>query len=252
MTGAADEADDPKQAMRDRGIVRKVGKKHYAIIVPAPPGTTKAPAGATLYGSTLYFGELGKLRVLPGESWGARPVENRAMPDWRDQYSASFEHVAGLYTFVCTDLSDPEQPTRRIELTSIDDDAAKDAIDRATILPADEPYRPFLLARVNPTTYLFVDRKGTQGTSYRLFLGKRGAAKRLPIKEISDDSDALTLVTAKGTLTATWAKDKVVTWGSGRKKPPLVKVLDLGFNRALVRDLGVYIKEPSGHPCHEL
>jgi len=242
--------EDPKQAMRDRGIVRKAGKKHYVIIVPP----ANPQNGVVLGRSTVYFGELGKMRVIPGESWGNSPVESRNLNDVRDLYVSEIRRESDTYSILCRTHYDQSQTERTIELTAVDAAAAADVIDKAKLVPVQEHYRALLIGRVGATTYLYVDRRG-DGSDFRIFLGKRGAMKKLAIKEVANDSEGLSLVTAKGTLSMKWegsSKVPSATWGVG-KKPEALKTFDKYANIGLIyRELGVYTREPTGHPCHEL
>lgn len=139
-----------------------------------------------------------------------------------------------------------------------------------TRILADAEFKPelfqrkaHLLARDEDGTYYYVDidvdprvgktkineRKFQHG--HRVFVGKKGAMKELPMTNVVADSDGEIYQTKRGELRiVTSESDQTATWVRGRKKTAL-KLLDVGANRYLVfRELGIY--SFLGTACEEL
>jgi hypothetical protein len=122
--------------------------------------------------------------------------------------------------------------------------------------------RPHLLARDDDGTYYYVDidrdERGNRASAserryqhgHRVFVGKKGAMKELPMKNVVADSEGEIYQTKRGELRIVTEDSKTGTWVRGRKKTPL-KILDRDENRYLIfRELGVY--GFIGTACEEL
>lgn len=245
------DAEDPRTAMEERGIVLKASKRHYVVIIPMRQLPSEAPQDSTLYKATIYFGDSKRLVRVNTDSWMSRPGgEETGIIDARVLYSAILKRSGDSYELRCAATFDGSS-AYSTKLTPTD----TTLLQKALVQPSPLMYQAYLLTRMSGTSYLYVDRRGTEGTDYRLFIGKRGAMKRVPIKEITDDHEALILVTAKGTLTVTKSNAHTATtatFGSA-KKPAALSLLSAHQNRKLIyRDLGVYTREATNHPCYEL
>jgi hypothetical protein len=245
---SAEDVEDPKAAIAERGIVLKAGKRNFFVLVPAP----ETSDGSTIYKSTLYFGDA-KTLVEYGSRTGTpgKDYENQSLADDpRFIYDGLLERKGTTYTFVCGTTFRDGTPPRRLEVTLGD----TKAVAKATIKERVTPRLGYFLARLQgTTTYLYIDRRGAE---MRLLLGKRGALKQVPIKEVADDATSLVAVTAKGVLTIKKSERKDVaataTWGPAKKAAP-VDVLPMFQNRKLIyQELGIYTREPLGYPCEEL
>jgi len=250
---SAEDAEDPKTAIAERGLVLKAGKRNFFVVVP-PVGESK-PAGARLYKAKIYFGDAKTLYDYSssvGQSH-ADTEERSLADDPRFIYTAALERVGDKFQLACNTTFRDGTPARYVPLMEG---------DRTSVAKASVKERPairmgYFLARLRgTTTYLYLDRRGRDGTSeMRLLLGKRGALKAVKIKELADDATTLVVVTAKGVLSIKKASGKLdtsATWGP-TKKPAEVDVLPIMANRMLVyQELGIYTREPSGHPCEEL
>jgi hypothetical protein len=125
-------------------------------------------------------------------------------------------------------------------------DRAKSIIDKASFLSTALTRRAHLLARDDSGTYYYVDviRDQYGGSGYRVFVGKKGAMKQLPLSDVASDTAGEVFATKSGDVRIVRNNDdsKIasVTWVKGEKHTPLVK-LDLDVNsRIIFKDLGVY------------
>lgn len=142
---------------------------------------------------------------------------------------------------------------KRVELRKL---AAKDAdkmLADAELLPALFDRVPHFLARDEDGVYYYVDidrdPKMFEATTsdmhryqhgHRVFVGKKGAMKAMPMTNVVSDREGEIYETKRGELRIVTSQDRTATWVRGRKKVPL-KVLDITDNRYLVyRELGIY------------
>ncbi len=128
-------------------------------------------------------------------------------------------------------------------LTQITGDKAKAVLDKYALLSEFMVRRPHLLARDDSGVYYYIDRLQQKygGKSFRVFVGKKGAMKAVPLTDLATDTAGevfstktgdLRLVRVNGTDTATWVK--------GEKRLPLV-TLDVDANSPVIfSELGVY------------
>jgi hypothetical protein len=250
---------DARAAITERGIQLKAGKRHVIIIVPPAEVPTGAPTESTLgRGAEVYFGDGKTLYRQPLMSY-----ENKKQEEWiglldpRGIHVATLKRVGSTYTLACA-LSGTSAPSRIIELG----EPQPTKLAKKTVIHEQLPgFEPYLLARAPVgTTYYYLDRPRTDAhdsEEFRLFIGKRGALKRVPIKEVARDTASDVFVTAKGTLIIANAKEKdvlpTVTFGPTAKKQTALTPVPAYPNRTLIYgDLGVYARDPSGLPCEEL
>lgn len=131
-------------------------------------------------------------------------------------------------------------------LSQLTGDKARAILDKAQFLSTAMVRRPHLLGRDDSGVYYYVDVIAKQygGKGYRVFVGKKGAMKELPLTDVASDSAGEVFATKSGDLRlvggpagSTGAK---VTWIRGEKRSELIG-LDLDVNSRLIfRDLGVY------------
>jgi len=140
-----------------------------------------------------------------------------------------------------------------VELRKLSDKESARMIGVAEFHPALFKRRPHLLARDDDGTYYYVDidadeRQGFSGAAaerrfehgHRVFVGKKGAMKELPMSNVVADSEGEIYQTKRGELRIITEDDKTGVWVRGRKKTTL-KLLSLDDNRYLIyRDLGIY------------
>jgi hypothetical protein len=112
---------------------------------------------------------------------------------------------------------------------------------------------PHALARDKQGVYYYVDRGASEATAqdFRLYRGRRGAMRRLPMRDIVSDSQGDVFESATGTLRLVVDKDEALWTQRGRstalKALPIAENLGVIFN-----ELGVYLGEPLGTPCDDL
>ena len=126
----------------------------------------------------------------------------------------------------------------RIPLTKLTDEEQAKLL-KARFEPPLWERSVFAFARNSSTTYYLVDqlRAEYDGGSPRVFVGRKGQMKQIPILDSTSDSDATIYVTKNGQLTI---KADKMEWTQGKKTTVLTR-LDPGQNLYLIyRDLGVY------------
>lgn len=134
-------------------------------------------------------------------------------------------------------------------LSQLTGDKAKAILDKAQFLTTAMVRRPYLLGRDDSGVYYYVDTIAKQygGKGFRVFVGKKGAMKELPLTDVASDSAGDVFATKSGDLRLVGgpagqggASNSKMTWIRGEKRTDLVG-LDLDVNSRLIfRDLGVY------------
>ncbi len=137
---------------------------------------------------------------------------------------------------------------KNVGLTVISGDKAKAILDKSQFFTTAMIRIPHLLARDDAGVYYYVDQLREQygGKGFRVFVGKKGAMKQLPLTDIATDSAGEVFSTRTGDIriihddTDELNKHGNTTWVKGEKKTSLLQ-LDLDMNSPLIfRDLGVY------------
>ena len=128
-------------------------------------------------------------------------------------------------------------------LTLVTGDKAKQVIASVKLMTHANERVAYLLARDDTGVYYYVDHQ-LRGQAYRVFVGKKGAMKQLPLTDVAVDSAGAVFSTKTGDLrlvqsTDEGAKSKV-KWVHGEKNEEL-HFLDIDMERVLVfKELGVY------------
>ena len=251
-----------------KGVVLKAGKRHYVVIAPPTVRSSTAPADSVMHRATVYFGDA-KTMYLQGASGAGWSAKNSAYPerlsmhDLRFRMSGEIHYDIDGYSLVCSDLSVKDE--RKIKLEPVTEAVAKNVLEKATFTNKLPNYLPWLLARdLNGTTYYLVDRPAADTTekTFRVSIGKSGAMKEVPLKELANDASSAVFVTKQGTLVVRKGKrrpDKGVivpataTFGKTDATQKPLEVLIIDENRPFIfGDLGVYLKGDSGIICHDL
>lgn len=134
-----------------------------------------------------------------------------------------------------------------VELTQIAGDKAKEILDKWKFVTTSMIRKPYLIARDDRGVYYYVDvlRPVYGGSGHRVFVGKKGALKRMALTDVTSDSAGDVFSTKTGDLrlvkTIADGKDKpTAQWIRGEKKSELI-YLDIYMNQPLIfRDLGLY------------
>jgi hypothetical protein len=155
-------------------------------------------------------------------------------------------HQDGSYERYCWGADDAG-------LSELTGDKARAVLDGYAFLSTPIVHRPHLLARDDAGIYYYVDTiaKEYGGNGHRVFIGKRGALRQVPLTDIASDTGGEVYSTKTGDIRivtvsseeedgAALAKHYHVSFVRGDKKIDLVW-LDLTLNSRLIfKDLGVY------------
>jgi hypothetical protein len=150
---------------------------------------------------------------------------------------ASLEHKKdGTFHKSCGDNDD-------VGLTELTGEKAHAVLDKTAFLSMAIIRVPHLLARDDSGVYYYVDRlnKIYGGKGYRVFVGKKGAMKQLPLTDVATDTGGEVFATKTGDVRIVHDADgNKAAWVKGEKRTTLV-TLDVDANSRLIfRDLGVY------------
>ncbi|HEY0190309.1 MAG TPA: hypothetical protein VGC42_04255 [Kofleriaceae bacterium] len=131
-------------------------------------------------------------------------------------------------------------------LTELSGDRAKAVVDKSAFMTSAIIRVPHLLARDDSGVYYYVDRiaKAYGGKGYRVFVGRKGAMKQMPLTDVASDSAGDVFSTKSGDLrlvrAATETNKDTTLWVKGEKRTELV-FLDTDVNSAVIfKDLGIY------------
>jgi hypothetical protein len=130
-------------------------------------------------------------------------------------------------------------------LTELSGDKAKAILDKTAFLTSAIIRVPHLLARDDSGVYYYVDRlaKIYGGKGYRVFVGKKGAMKQMPLTDVASDSAGDVFSTKSGDLRLvrnSESNKETTTWVKGEKRTELV-FLDTDVNSVVIfKDLGIY------------
>ena len=151
----------------------------------------------------------------------------------------SIEHKKdGTYKKDCRGKDD-------LTLTEVGPDKARMVLDKTAFLTMATIRVPHLLARDDSGVYYYVDRIAKQygGKGYRVFVGRKGAMKQLPLTDVASDSAGDVFSTKSGDLrlvTNSESSKQTMTWVKGEKRTELV-FLDTDLNSVVIfKDLGLY------------
>ena len=107
--------------------------------------------------------------------------------------------------------------------------------------------KPHLLARDDAGTYYYVDviRDQYGGSGYRVFVGKKGAMKQLPLTDVATDTGGEVFATKTGDVrivhdNSTEGVKAGATWVKGEKRTPLLTLDTDANSRVIFKDLGIY------------
>jgi hypothetical protein len=149
-----------------------------------------------------------------------------------------FEYKNKTYSKTCDGKDDAV-------LTELTGDKAKAILDKTAFLTMGTVHVAHLLARDDSGVYYYVDRfaKVYGGKGYRVFVGKKGAMKQMPLTDVASDSAGDVFSTKSGDLRLVRNSDsnkETMTWVRGEKRTELV-FLDTDVNSGVIyKDLGIY------------
>jgi len=144
---------------------------------------------------------------------------------------------------------------RETTLTPVTGPEAEKMIAEGKFFKRRWKHQAVALARDESGVYFYVDRplEPRDNKLYRVFRGKRGEAKMLPMTNIVDDSGGTIFETRQGSLRLVLGKtDSEHFWTAGKQKVKL-KLLPVEENVPLIySELGAYAGMPLGTPCDDL
>jgi hypothetical protein len=131
-------------------------------------------------------------------------------------------------------------------LAPLTGDRAKAVVDKFQFMSTALVYRAHLLARDDSGIYYYVDKVAKQygGNGYRVWVGKKGGMKLLPLVDVASDTAGEVFSTKSGDLRLVHdindASKQSTTWVKGGKRTTLIP-LDVDANSPLIfKDLGIY------------
>jgi hypothetical protein len=150
---------------------------------------------------------------------------------------ATLEYDDGVYSKMC---GEPPRET----LTQLTGDKANAVLDKYTFWTEFMVRRAVRLARDDTGRYYYVDRLTTRngGGNYRVFVGKKGAMKQLPLTDVAVDTAGEVFATKTGDLrlVTTNSREFTVAWIRGNRRTELI-YLDVDANSPLIySELGLW------------
>ena len=167
--------------------------------------------------------------------WWSEQVWAPRLPGIRP---GSFEFKDDQYMKRCHESTVP--------LTQLTGDKAKAILDKSTLMTPYMVRVAHRLARDDSGTYYYVDRflKMFGGSGYRVFVGKKGAMKQLPLKDMAIDTAGEVFSTKTGDLRLVVTRENEnkpgAVWIKGNRRLDLVQ-LDVDANSPLIySELGIW------------
>ncbi len=185
--------------------------------------------GKTLYEQT----ELGK--SFNEDSWDLHVFAPRVESSRNGSVAYKPDHTYSLWC-----------GTREVGLTQVTGDKAKAVLDKDTFMSPALVRTPRLLARDDHGVYYYVDklRERYGGKGYRVFVGRKGAMKELPLVDIASDTAGQVFATKTGELRLSVPKTEgelgEAFWSRGDKKEPLIVLDEYQNSPVIYSELGVY------------
>ncbi len=235
--------------LRDRLLLLTDGQKHYVAVDPANP------LGVDLFSSgdgTLFA----RVPVIGGgstgtEQWSVAIWDPRVRHGGNALASVDMRESGKRYSVSCA--------RKDTALTPVPAEEAKVVFAAATFVEPTWTRQPEKLLRDETGVYYLVDRFRSKDPSdrrdFRVFVGRKGAMKQLPLKDIVDDNQGMILETKTGDLRlVTSAEGKLEgKWLQGKRSTTLLEVdlsrFDTG--RMIYMDLGPYSSQRLGTPCDD-
>lgn len=240
-------ADDPKpkpvdvKAIRDKLMLFEDAQGGTYVVLPGPDGRL-------FYGTTAkaVYEQIVVSRSTDGDAWsfgvyaprlsGITPAIVQRRKD------------TGAFERWCDEASMP--------LKLVPADRAKPMLAKIQFMTSGLIRRAQFFARDDAGVYYYVDQlaKAYGGQGYRVFSGKKGAMKQLPLTDVAHDTGGDVFSTKSGdvrfVVDANDHTKNSAYWIKGDKKRELT-ILDPDVNsRVIFKDLGIYTFLST--PCDEL
>lgn len=157
----------------------------------------------------------------------------RAQPKGR----TTLELFEGNYAITCGDKD-------TIALATLAPAEVAKVLANATFRSSAVAHSTAMLARDAAGIYYFVDRlrEAFGGSGFRVFVGKRGKLKQLPLVDVADDEAGMVFETKSGEIRLTMDKNKerTVTWNVKGKTKNLTWLDPHAASYLISRELGIY------------
>ncbi|HEY1546840.1 MAG TPA: hypothetical protein VGG28_03435 [Kofleriaceae bacterium] len=228
-------ADDPKPKpvditpFRDKLVVLEDGQGGtYVVLNQAGDSRIWFGNGATLY-EQIDLGYSANGDAWDISVWAPR-VTNMQPGSIQRKDDGSFHRWCG---------SEHDLPLKPITA-----DRVKTALARVKLMSPNAIRASYLLARDDAGKYYYVDRIRDRfgGGGYRVFVGKKGAMKQLPLTDVATDAAGDVFATSTGEVRFVHdaGEKQTATWIHGSDKSSL-SLLDVDVaSRLIFKDLGIY------------
>lgn len=218
-------------AIKSQMRVYTDGEGGYFTAIPGDTDSMFYGDGKTLYKQRVFSGFKDNTRFSM-RMWSPR-VDSIADVDAKDD--------AG--TLTCG--------KDKFELTRVPDPEAKKLLDKAVFKKPPWKRQAHALSRDDRGTYYYVDRLRDEhgGKGFRLFAGKKGAMKELPLTNIVSDSEGEIFSSKRGELRFVQGRTEA-QWIKNEKSTTLIPVPVESNVPLIYGELGVY-EGSLGTPCDE-
>jgi hypothetical protein len=231
---AADPAPKPVdiKALKSKAVILQDAQGGtYVVFRGDDPKVFYGPNAKTVYEQVIVGSSSDGEGGWEFNTWAPRVPEGAHL--------GSLEHHKdGTFQKTCRGKDD-------MGLTELSGDKAKAILDKTAFVTMGIIHVAHLLARDDSGVYYYVDRfaKIYGGKGYRVFVGKKGAMKQMPLTDVASDSAGDVFSTKSGDLRLVRNSEnnkETMTWVKGEKRTELV-FLDTDVNSVVIfKDLGVY------------
>lgn len=170
------------------------------------------------------------------EKWHVVIAAPRSRADKNSEAVVTFNNAT--FTLWCT--TDETTPA----LIPLSEAEAQAVLKKATFRTSGIVRRSVALARDAAGVYYYVDRLRDDlgGQGYRVYIGKRGALKQMPLRDVAIDSAGMVFATKKGEfrLTLDTGSSSTATWNNKGKALNLKVLSTFAESYLIHRELGIY------------
>jgi len=180
-------------------------------------------------GKTLYE-QISIGKSANGDAWDIRVLAPRVEETRNGSVGYKQDHTYSLWCGMV-----------ETGLTQITGDKAKAVLDKYQFMTTALVRKPHILARDDHGMYYYVDRL-REGKGFRMFVGRKGAMKELPIIDISSDAAGEVFATKSGDLRITNRRGDSADalWSRGDKKEALIALDEFVNSPVIYGQLGIY------------
>jgi hypothetical protein len=233
-TAAAEPAPRPVdvKAMKAQGVVLQDAQGGvYVVFRGDDPKVFYGPNAKAVYEQVIIGSSSDGEGRWEYNSWAPRVPNGSHLASLERKKDGTFHKGCG-----------DKDETGLIELSG---EKAHAVLDKTPFLSMGIVRVPHLLARDDSGVYYYVDRiaKVYGGKGYRVFVGRKGAMKQMPLTDVASDSAGDVFSTRSGDLRLVRNSEdnkEKLTWVKGARRTELV-FLDTDVNSVVIfKDLGLY------------